>query len=147
MVLPDALLAPDPAKAAATVEWEPSRGVLGPGESVECMMRLDATRVGSTDLSLPCFVVDQRGGDPYESCRVVLNCETSGGRLRFAEPEVDLGLIAVGAKNRAAKESDIPNFKGSFLGRFPLVSADFWTSDHLAERSRSVDVFSVTRAR
>ncbi|KAH8098425.1 hypothetical protein JL720_1368 [Aureococcus anophagefferens] len=63
-----------------------------------CMMRLDATRVGSTDLALPCFVVDRRGGDPYESCRVVLNCETSGGRLRFAEPEVDLGLIAVGAK-------------------------------------------------
>ena len=49
--------------------------------------------------------------------------------------------------NRAAKESEIPNFKGSYLGRFPLVSADFWTSDHLSERSRSVDAFSVTRAR
>ena len=48
---------------------------------------------------------------------------------------------------RAAKESEIPNFKGSYLGRFPLVLADFWTSDHLSERSRSVDVFSVTRAR
>ena len=48
---------------------------------------------------------------------------------------------------RAAKESEIPNFKGSFLGRFPLVSADFWTSDHLSERSRSVDAFSGTRAR
>ncbi|KAH8068909.1 hypothetical protein JL720_12115 [Aureococcus anophagefferens] len=39
---------------------------------------------------------------------------------------------------RAAKESEIPNFKGSYLGRFPLVSADFWTSDHLSKRSRSV---------
>jgi hypothetical protein len=48
---------------------------------------------------------------------------------------------------RAAKESEIPNFKGSYLGRFPLVSADFWTSDHLSERSRSVDAFSGTRAR
>jgi hypothetical protein len=48
---------------------------------------------------------------------------------------------------RAAKESEIPNFKGSYLGRFPLVSAGFWTSDHLSERSRSVDVFSGTRAR
>ena len=48
---------------------------------------------------------------------------------------------------RAAQESEIPNFKGSDLGHFPLVSADFWTSDHLSERSRSVDVFSVTRAR
>jgi len=48
---------------------------------------------------------------------------------------------------RAAKESEIPNFKGSYLGRFPLVSADFWTSDHLSERPRRVDAFSGTRAR
>ena len=48
---------------------------------------------------------------------------------------------------RAGQESELPNFKGSYLGRLPLVSADFWTSDHLSERSRSVDVFSVTRAR
>ena len=48
---------------------------------------------------------------------------------------------------RAAKESEIPNFKGSYLGRFPLVSADFWTSDHRSERSRSVDAFFGTRAR
>jgi len=47
----------------------------------------------------------------------------------------------------AAKESEIPNFKGSDLGRFPLALADFWTSDHLSERPRSVDVFSGTRAR
>jgi len=51
------------------------------------------------------------------------------------------------ARGRAGQESEIPNFKGSYLGHFPLVSADFWTSDHLSERSRSVDVFSVTRAR
>jgi len=47
----------------------------------------------------------------------------------------------------AAKESEIPNFKGSYLGRFPLVSADFWTGDHLSERSRSADAFPGTRAR
>merc|ERR1711938_377123 len=49
----------------------------------------------------------------------------------------DLGLprgAAVGA--RAGKGCEIPNFKGSYLGRFPLVLADFWTSDHLSERSR-----------
>ena len=50
-------------------------------------------------------------------------------------------------RGRAAQESEIPNFKGSDLGRFPLVSADFWTSDHLSERSRSVDAFLGTRAR
>jgi len=49
--------------------------------------------------------------------------------------------------DRAGQESEIPNFKGSDLGRFPLVSADFWTSDHLSERPRSVDDFSGTRAR
>ena len=48
---------------------------------------------------------------------------------------------------RAAQESEIPNFKGSDLGHFPLVSADFWTSDHLSGRSRSVDAFVGTRAR
>ena len=47
----------------------------------------------------------------------------------------------------AGKGCDIPNFKGSHLGRFPLVLADFWTSDHLLERSRSVDAFSGTHAR
>ena len=60
----------------------------------------------------------------------------------------DHGLeIALSATRRAAQESEIPNLKGSDLGHFPLVSADFWTSDHLSERSRSVVVFSVTRAR
>ena len=49
--------------------------------------------------------------------------------------------------DRAGKESEMPNFKGSYLGRFSLVSADFWTSDHPLERSRSVDAFSGTRAR
>ena len=38
------------------------------------------------------------------------------------------------------------NLKGSYLGRFPLVSADFWTGDHISKRSRSVDAFSGTIA-
>ena len=63
----------------------------------------------------------------------------------FGYDEVDTEFAVAGAG--AAKESEIPNFKGSYLGRFPIVSADFWTSDHLSERSRSVDAFSGTRAR
>ena len=51
------------------------------------------------------------------------------------------------ALHRAAKGCENPNFKGSYLGRFPLVLADLWTSDHLSERSRSMDVVSRTRAR
>ena len=62
--------------------------------------------------------------------------------LRYAAVDADVGAVAA----RAAKESEIPNFKGSFLGRFPLVLADFWTGDHLLERSRSVDVFRNARA-
>ena len=46
------------------------------------------------------------------------------------------------ARDGAGKGCEIPNFKGSYLGRFPLVSADFWTSDHLSERSRSLYFFS-----
>ena len=56
-------------------------------------------------------------------------------------------LLPLAVTDRAGQESEIPNFKGSYLGRFSLVSADFWTSDHLSERSRSVDAFSGTRAR
>ena len=38
------------------------------------------------------------------------------------------------AFNGAGKECDIPNFKGASLGCLPLVSANFWTSDHPSER-------------
>jgi len=64
-----------------------------------------------------------------------------------AQAEVCARVKDLAAGTRAGKESEIPNFKGSYLGRFPLVSADFWTSDHLSERSRRVDAFSGTRAR
>ena len=68
-------------------------------------------------------------------------------RQRQRRPKVFASRLLNKALYGAEKESEIPNFKGSYLGRFPLVSADFWTSDHLLERSRSVDAFSGTRAR
>jgi hypothetical protein len=67
--------------------------------------------------------------------------------LGAADPLVNLAAehasepVARAVRLGAGQESDMPNFKGSYLGRFPLVSADFWTSDHLSERSRSVDDF------
>ena len=61
---------------------------------------------------------------------------------RFKGPEIDAM-----APDRAAQGCEHPNFKGSHLGRFPLVLADFWTSDHLSARSRSMSVVSRTRAR
>ena len=48
---------------------------------------------------------------------------------------------------RAAKGCEIPNFKGSYLGRFPLVLADFWSRENLSARFRSGDAFSGTPAR
>ena len=45
------------------------------------------------------------------------------------------------------KGAKVANFKGSYLGRFPLASADVSTSDHLSERSRSMSVVSRPRAR
>jgi hypothetical protein len=58
-----------------------------------------------------------------------------------------VSILAHNVPDRAGQESEIPNFKGSYLGRFPLVSADFWTSDHLSERSRSAGCFFLERAR
>ena len=55
-------------------------------------------------------------------------------------------LFVIAACAGAGKGCELPTFKGSYLGRFPPVSADFWTSDQLLERSRSVIAF-VERAR
>ena len=41
------------------------------------------------------------------------------------------------SRGRTQKAAKCPNFKGSYLGRFPLVPADLSTSDHLSERSRT----------
>ena len=48
----------------------------------------------------------------------------------------DAGQRGEWVPRRAGKGCENPNFKGSYLGRFPLVLADFWTRDHLSERSR-----------
>jgi len=76
--------------------------------------------------------------------RVATDPETAS---QLASVNAQLTTLQAQVLGRAGKESEIPNFKGSSLGRFPLVSADFWTSDHLSERSRSVDAFPGTRAR
>ena len=80
---------------------------------------------------------------PGAATKVLLTLGARGSRLVSR----DGPTVASPAVPRAGKESEIPNFKASYLGQFPLVSADFWTSDHLSERSRSMDAFSGTRAR
>jgi len=74
-----------------------------------------------------------------------LRAKKIGDMLRFTGLS-DINCVRL-VEARAGKGCEIPNFKGSYLGRFPLVLADSWTSDHLLERSRSVDAFSGTRAR
>ena len=81
------------------------------------------------------------------SCGEAVPCATVGSPDALAAGVVIQHRATKQALARAGQESEIPNFKASYLGRFPLVLADFWTGDHLSERSRSVDVFSVTRAR
>ena len=53
------------------------------------------------------------------------------------------GMFGAGQQKRAK----FPTSKAPISGRFPLVSANPWTSDHLLEQPRSVDAFSGTRAR
>ena len=66
---------------------------------------------------------------------------TLGVERHVAAMPVELGgnakLPELRVWDRAGKGCEIPNFKGSYLGRFPLVLADFSTSDHLSERSRT----------
>ena len=85
-----------------------------------------------------------QGGDP-EMCGGMLGTALQGNKTLTVldlsgisfDPEELLSALTGFARNRAGKGCEIPNFKGSYLGRFPLVSADFWTSDHLSERSRT----------
>ena len=65
----------------------------------------------------------------------------AAGQVMWSAAHLAMVGSTFNALTGAGQESEIPNFKGSFLGRFPLVSADSWTSDHLLERSRSVDAF------
>ena len=127
----------------ATIDFEDA--CVPVGDLVDCCARCPHLR----RLTLPCTTgcpdLERRLGDVAAAAPKLAGCI-------FPEDSVigdeDLEPFFAGlALTRAGKESEIPNFKGSDLGRFPLVSADFWTSDHLSERSRSMDAFSGTRAR
>ena len=93
----------------------------------------------ATFAPLCCPVVDDRVVDGRVSLalfkgRLLLYARANtnprgGGRPNDGDVE---GLMAAGG---AAKGCENPNFKGSYFGRFPLVSADFSTCDHLSERS------------
>ena len=70
----------------------------------------------------------------------------AGARARCGKLRA-VGAALADAPAGVGNGRDVPNFKGSSLGRVPLVSADSWTGDHPLERSRSVDAFFGTLAR
>ena len=140
-------------------------------ETLKCLRRLGADvrrpcfvdhdliagqRVQCTIMAMACYegrdhvvkwLVDDCDVGKCESEIVVVDpayIDEVTAREREAERRAKEELTA---QRGAGKACDIPNFTGSDLGRCPLVSADVWTSDHLSERSRSVDVVSGTRAR
>ena len=115
--------------------------------------------------ALSCFLVPRRlpGGDANDGFRP-LRLKEKLGDWSNASSEVEYlnaWAVLVGEPGRGVRtildmvhrgagqgrERRWPTSNRSSLGRFPLVSADFWTSDHLSERSRSEGAVSETRAR
>ena len=127
------------------------------GEAYDCMMQARAGvplrgslgGVSSRSYSLS----DDPSSPEPPATRLPERARAERSSLKRRRPQAhQMGMAVVGVYQfevviRAGKGCEIPNFKGSYLGRYPLVSADIWTSGHPSERSRSVDAFSGTRAR
>jgi hypothetical protein len=160
--------------AAALSELSKARAALRTCAFDDALRRDVATLVGAFgDRGLACrssaVAEDGAGGSFAGQLETVLNCKTEAevlagildvwcsalgeGVAAYLGAKLDAAALHCGVvvqaqvDSRAAKGCEIPNFKGSDLGHFPLVSANFWTSDHPSERPRSVDAFFGTRAR
>ncbi|KAH8071677.1 ATP binding protein [Aureococcus anophagefferens] len=88
-----------------------------------------------------CGELFEKAGCNAATLRTAVKKLRGESTVQSRTPEASMDALNTYGKDltalaRAAKERDMPNFKGSYLGRFPLVSADFWTSDHLSERRR-----------
>jgi hypothetical protein len=137
------------ARAAAASEARVRAAVRVERRDLERRARAAARRARDARDDVDCHAVRVSGAGPVAVAGPAF--AVSDGTLRevsrllepLARCEVVDGMVVL----RAGKECEISNFKGSYLGRFSLVSADFWTNDHLSERYRSVDAFSGTRAR
>ena len=121
---------------------------------VEGTLRL---KLGPLHTALPCFGLLKWGFTQKPVLTMVsefgLHENVAGGLpLGFSLTALDrfLSRLVADVLNTSLsgqqKSAKVANFKGSDLGRFPLVLADFWTSDHLSARSRSTNVASRTRA-
>ena len=82
----------------ADLIWAPNGGLLAPGASVASRPTATGMNVGSYDVSCGIDIADEKSGETHEAARVAVVGRVVGMRLKFAEPEVDLGLIAVGGQ-------------------------------------------------
>ena len=125
------LRSPKRAAAAASGSSRPPRGA-GAYASLLCVPALWAIFLSHAAFNFGVYLLMSWQPTYYAD---VLSIPPDRAAVALAAPPA-LNL-AVKVLVRAAKGCENPNFKGSYLGHFPLVSADFWTSEHLSERSRT----------
>ena len=104
-------------------------------------VRCAASLLGATGALSAATLARPRGGDgPAGAAKVLLGARSAKQAEAWrgaiaacvAGPEA-ARAVPPAARARAGQESEIPNFKGSYLGRFPLVLANSWTSDRLSD--------------
>ena len=143
------LLLVAPAVAAAPPDFAAAAGGCTVGDCAEGYGRFDMPKGGSYEGDFAAGKSHGFGILEYHTGATYRGAFVEGRREGYGSYVFEDGATFDGeyVGDRAGQESEIPNFKGSYLGRFPLVSAGFLTSDHLSERPRSVDAYSGTRAR
>lgn len=80
---------------------------IGPNESIECTPTLIARECGIVDISIGCNVLlplEDKQVVEYEVSRLSLRASVTPGKIRFLQPEADLGMIAANTE----KEIVIP---------------------------------------
>ena len=112
---------------------------LGPGRAVGRDGRVeDAPEGGVVARAVVGADEDDDGVGPLRASRSPNRPPVVGERA----PEERRGGVVRRAEAWAGKKGEtLANFGGSYLDRFPLDLAHFWTSDHLSGRTQSVDAF------
>ena len=108
-------------------------------QGVSSLALYDPKAVAVADTGANFFLAAEDVGRPRDGvCRPRLQELNPDASVTVADTldEALVGSMTCVVFTRAGKGCENPNFKGSYLGRFPLVLADFWTSDHPSERSR-----------
>ena len=89
---------------------------------------------GVADLGGSVALVPQR---PWITNATLRDNVLFGSPMVRARYDAVLDACCLGDDQGSKSVREVANFKGSYFGRFPLVSADLSTSDHLSERCRT----------